>query len=384
MASVDTGRNPFGAGARERIVAYAREHLARDLDSLEEPAGFNRDGWNGIAGLGIHGLFVPRNYGGGGADLTTTAGALEALGYGGADNGLIFAVNAHMWACEAALLHFGSEEQKQKWLPGLCSGALVGGHAATEAEAGSDIASVATTARLDARRYRLNGRKIFVTNGPIADLLVVFAVTDTHAGNSGLTAFLVEKTLPGFSVERTVPKMGLRGALMGEILLRDCEVPEANLLGHSGEGMAVFNRTMEWERAFILASSIGASDRLVERCIQFVRKRKQFGQRIGAFQMVASRIVDMKLRLETARALLYRVAALIDQGRSAFLEASLVKLHLSECWVACCLDAQQIHGGAGYLTENGIERELRDALGSRFFSGTSEIQKVIVAGMMGL
>jgi alkylation response protein AidB-like acyl-CoA dehydrogenase len=373
-----------GQALRESIIAYAREHLGRDLEARDERQEFDVHGWQGLGSLGIPGLFVPPCYGGRGASFFDTAQALAALGYGCADNGLIFAMNAHMWACAAAVLHFGNEPQKRKWLPGLCRGERIGAHAASERQAGSDISAIATTARFEGGRYLLNGRKIFVTNGPLADLLVVLAVLEGDPRAAGLTAFLVEKTSPGFSVERTVSKMGLRTAQMGEILLRDCEIPAENLLGDPGGGMAVFNRTMELERIFILAASIGSMERLVERCVRFARGRSQFGRRIGSYQMISSRIVDMKLRLETARALLDRAARLKDENRSAFLEAALVKLHLSESWVACCMDALQIHGGSGYLTETGIERELRDAMGSRFYSGTSEIQKVIIAGMLGV
>ncbi|MDP9360615.1 MAG: acyl-CoA dehydrogenase family protein [Acidobacteriota bacterium] len=364
---------------KDRIVRSAQESLGRKLSELDQSEKFDREGWNTIAGMGIHGLIVPTRYGGSGADLLSTICALEGLGYGCEDNGLIFSVNAHMWATETALLHFGSESQRQKYLPSLASGTWIGAHAATEPEAGSDFANIQATARRDGDQYRLTGTKLFVTNGPVADVLIVFAKLENKP-----TAFIVEKGFPGFRVERQMSKMGLRTALMGEIRLDDCPVPAANRIGDEGSGMLVFSQSMEWERAFILASAIGTMERLIERCVQFARSRKQFGQPIGKFQLVSSTIVDMKLRLETSRALLYRVAALKQQGRSLFLEASATKLYLSESWVQSCLDAMQIHGGYGYLTETGLERQLRDALASRVFSGTSEMQRVIIAEMMGL
>jgi len=367
---------------RERIARAARESLGRHLADLDQREEFDALGWKTIAGLGIHGLFIPKSYGGSGVDFLTTVCALEGLGSGCEDNGLIFAVNAHMWACEAPLLYFGSEEQKNKYLPGLASGAMIGAHAATEREAGSDVAAIKTTASRDAHLYVLNGNKLFVTNGPIADVIVVFAKLDPS--KPALTGFLVEKGTPGLRVKRTMSKMGLRTAMMGELDLENCRVPATNRLGDEGSGMAVFNAGMELERAFILSSAVGTMERLVERCTQFAKSRRQFGRSIGSFQMVSNKIVEMKLRLDTSRALLYRVAWLKQQGRSAFMEAAETKLHLSESWVQTCLDALQIHGGHGYLTESGLERQLRDALASRIFSGTSEMQRVIIGEMMGL
>lgn len=367
---------------KERMARAARESLGGNLAELDQREEFDAAGWKTIAALGIHGLFIPRSCGGSGADFLTTVCALEGLGNGCEDNGLIFAVNAHMWACEAPLLFFGSEAQKQKYLPALASGAMIGAHAATEREAGSDVGAIRTIAARDGDAYVLNGSKLFVTNGPIADLLLVFAKLDS--ARPALTGFLIEKGTAGLRVRRTMSKMGLRTAMMGELDLQNCRVPAGNRLGDEDGGMAVFNAGMELERAFILSSAVGTMERLVDRCTRFAKGRKQFGRSIGSFQAVSNKIVEMKLRLDTSRALLYRVAWLKQQGRSAFMEAAETKLHLSESWVQTCLDALQIHGGYGYLTESGLERQLRDALASRIFSGTSEMQRVIIAEMMGL
>ena len=256
---------------------------------------------------------MPSEYGGQGADPLTIMVAMEALGYGCRDNGLIFSLNAQMWACETPIVLFGSEEQKRRYLPALCDGSLVAAHGMTEPGSGSDAYSLSTTAERRGDRWVLNGSKTFVTNAPIADLFVVFATTDPKKGWAGLCAFLIERDTPGLSVGQPLEKMGLRTSPIGELFLEDCEVPGENLLGKPGGGMAAFNSSMEWERSCILASTVGAMQRQLERCIEYASERKQFGQPIGTFQAVSHRIVDMKLRVETARLLLYRLGWLMSQ-----------------------------------------------------------------------
>jgi alkylation response protein AidB-like acyl-CoA dehydrogenase len=254
----------------------------------------------------------------------------------------------------------------------------------TEPGSGSDAFSLATTAQRKGDHYLLNGSKTFVTNGPIADVLVVYATVDRSSGPRGITTFLVEKGFSGFSAGRQMDKMGLRTSPLGQVSLVDCEVPLENCLGAEGAGVGIFTHSMEWERSCILASAVGEMQRQLEACIRYARERKQFGQPIGKFQLVATKIVDMKVRLETARSLIYRVGWLKSKGRLALMEAAMAKLYISECWVQSCLDAIQIHGGYGYMTDLGLERELRDALGSRLYSGTSEIQRLVIAQLLGL
>jgi alkylation response protein AidB-like acyl-CoA dehydrogenase len=289
-----------------------------------------------------------------------------------------------MWACETPIVHFGTEEQKSRYLPGLADGSLLGAHGMSEPGSGSDAFALATTAARTGSGYVLNGTKTFVTNAPEADLHVLFATIDRALGFAGITAFLVEKGTPGLSVGRPLSKMGLRTSPMSEVVLEDCEVPDAAVLGEPGGGMAVFNTSMLWERSCILSSAVGAMERQLEQAIAYARERRQFGEPIGSFQAVSHRLVDMKLRLETARLLLYRLAWLLDSGRSATLDSALVKLHLSDSYVRSSLDALQVLGGYGYMTEYELEREVRDAIGSRLYSGTSEIQYNIAARSMGL
>lgn len=369
---------------RESVATFAREQLNPGLIERDKKGEFNRAGWNQCAEMGIHGLPVPKEYGGMGLDALTTVGVLESLGYGCRDNGLVFSINAHMWTLETPLMGFGDEEQKKRYLPRLCSGELIGANAMSEPNAGSDAYGITTTARRQGDTYLLDGSKVFVSNGPVADLYLVYATVDPALGANGVTGFLVEKDTPGLSVGAPTAKMGLKTSPMSELYLDGCEVPERNRLGREGAGKMLFADSMTWERGCILAGAVGAMERLLETSIRYAKEREQFGQPIGKFQLVASRIVDMKLRLETSRALLYKAAWLKSKGRSVYLEAAMAKLHISESWIACARDAMQIHGGYGYMVEYEIERELRDALASTLYSGTSEIQRTIIAPLLGV
>lgn len=369
---------------RQAAASFARKALNDGLLERDRNGEFNRAGWKQCAEFGIHGLPIPKEYGGMAADPLTTVGVLESLGYGCKDNGLVFSINAQMWTVELPLLDFGSEEQKHKYLPRLCNGELIGGNAMSEPDSGSDAYSLRTSAKRHGDKYLLNGSKIFVTNGPVGDVFVVFATLDRSQGANGISGFLVEKDSPGFKVGRTLEKMGLRTSPMAELFFEDCEVPIENRLGREGNGKNLFTHSMTWERSCILANAVGAMERLLEISIRYAKDRKQFGQSIGKFQLVATKIVDMKRRLEEARAALYRTAWLRGKRKSVFLDAALAKLTISDNWVKCAEDALQIHGGYGYMAEYEVERELRDALGSRLYSGTSEVQRTIVASLLGL
>jgi len=368
---------------KERTLEFALTQLGENIIELDRQEKFNREGWHKCGKFGILGLPIPQEYGGSGADILTTLQALEGLGCGCKDNGLIFAMNAHLWAVELPILTFGTMAQKQKYLPKLCRGEAIAAHAISEPEAGSDIYSLKTTAVREGDNYILNGRKMFVTNAPVADLILVFATVEPLKGKKGITGFLVEKDFPGLTV-KSLSKMGLRTAIMGEVTLNDCQVPLENRLGREGSGFAIFNHSMEWERGAILASAVGTMERLLKRCLDYAKTRQQFGQPIGKFQLISSKLVAMKMRLETSRALLYQFAEVKQRGKAAHLEAAMAKWQISEAWVQSCLDAIQIHGAYGYLTEFELERELRDALGSRLYSGTSEVQQQAIAQFMGL
>ncbi len=368
----------------EAAVAFARRELNQDLAKREDAGEFPREAWQACAKFGIQGLPVPAELGGAGSDTLTTALVMEALGYGCQDNGLLFSLNAQMWAVELPLVIFGTPAQQRAYLPGLVSGDIIGGHAMTEPESGSDALQMRTRAERRGDHYILNGAKQYITNAPVADVLLVYASAAGRPGLTGLSAFLVDAATPGLAVSSGFEKMGLRTSPMGEIALTDCLVPAENRLGPEGAGMAIFNSSMEWERSCLFASAVGAMRRQLDACVRYARSREQFGQPIGKFQGVAGKLADMYVRLEAARLLIYRVAWLKQQGRSAPAEAAAAKLFTSEAWVRTSQDAIQTHGAFGYMKDAGIERDLRDALASTIYSGTSEIQRVVLARMLGL
>lgn len=367
----------------DEVEALARADLQTDLLAADRDGRFHRTGWEACGRMGLPGLPVPRTLGGLECDALTMVGALERLGYACPDNGLLFSLHAHLWTVVTPLLALGTDEQKTRFLPKLASGQWIGGNAMTEPEAGSDAFALQTTARRDGDVYVLNGHKSFVSNAPVAHVLTVYATVNPAKGPAGITVLLVETDREGLKIE-PVNKMGLRTSPTGEVRFRNCRVPVANRLGDEGAGTFVFMRSMTWERGCILASAVGTMQRLLEMSLRFARSRRQYGQSIGRYQQVAARLVVMKERLETSRLLLYRTAWLLAQQRPAYLEAALTKRHISEAWVQTCEDAIQIHGGLGYRVETGLDRELRDAIGSRLYSGTNEIQCNLVASLLGL
>jgi len=369
---------------KNAVIEFAQKELNTGLIDRDRKGELARENWKKCAQMGILGLATPEEYGGSATDILTTMLVMEGLGYGCKDNGLIFAMNAQMWSVQHPILTFGTESQKQKYLPKMCSGEIIGAHGMSEPDSGSDAYSLHTKAERTSEGYILNGTKMFVTNAPVADVALVFATVNLAKGIGGVTAFLVEKGTPGFRVSRNIEKMGLRTSPMGELILQDCVLPEESRLGSEGAGSSIFNSSMEWERSCILGSHIGAMDRQLEESIRYARERRQFGQAIGKFQAVANRIAEMKVRLETARLLLYKVAWLKQIDKPAIMEAAMAKLYLSESFVQSSLDAVRTHGGYGYMTELEIERELRDAVGGLLYSGTSDIQRMIIARWLGL
>lgn len=372
----------------DAIRGFAREQLNDGLEQRDEAGEFPRALWNACAAFGIQGLPIPAEYGGQGQDLITTTAAMEALGHGCRDSGLVFSLNAQMWACQMPILHYGSDAQKRAWLPKLVSGQAIGAHAITEPNAGSDVFALASRATKAERGgtcgYVLTGTKTFSTNAPVADMALTFAWIERESAPRALTAFLVPRDTPGVVFSKPIPKMGLRTSPMGEVVFDDCFLPEDARLGAEGAGMAIFNSAMEWERACIFAAHLGAMQRTMEDCIGYARQRRQFGQPIAKFESVGNAIADMKVAIDAGRFLLYRVGWLKQQGKSAVMEAAVAKLFVSEMHVQCARAALQIFGGYGYSKEYPIERELRDALSGTIYSGTSEMQRRIIARCLGL
>jgi len=307
---------------------------------------------------------------------------MEGLGRGSEDMGLSLALAAHLVICEIPIWQYGTEEQKKKFLPALCSGERIGAYGLTEPEAGSDAFALRTTAVRDGDAYVLDGQKTFITNGPIADVVLVFATVDRALGPRGITAFIVETDTPGFQVVRELDKMGLRTSPTGELAFEEMRVPVENRLGAEGEGAGMLKGSLEWERACLLGSSIGMMERQLEQCVRYARERKQFGRPILEFQGISHKLADMKVRLEAARNMVYRVAWKKEQGEEAMMDAAIAKLFISEARVQNSLEAIQIHGGNGYMREYGVERQLRDVLAGTIGAGSSEIQRNTIAKLL--
>lgn len=370
---------------RDSIVKFAKGALNEDVIGRDREHKFSRELWKQCAQVGIQGLPIPDTYGGSGASPLDCAVALEALGYGCHDGGLVFSLSAHILACTVPLWQHGTEEQKRKYLPGLCDGTLVGSHAITEPGSGSDTFSMRTRAERVEGGWKINGTKTFISNGPAADVAIVFAVTDPGKGfHGGVTGFLIDAGTPGFSTSKTFEKMGLRTSPIGELVFQDMFVSDAAVLGKVGAGATVFGTAMDWERALLVAGHVGVIERLLETAITYSRTRSQFNQTIGKFQAVSHKIADMKVQLEAARLLAYKAAWKLANSRSASLDASIGKLFVSESLLKAALECVQIHGGYGFMVEYEVERVLRDAVAGTIYSGTSEMQRNIIARWLGI
>ncbi|HEX7114480.1 MAG TPA: acyl-CoA dehydrogenase family protein [Steroidobacter sp.] len=368
----------------EAAIAFARASLSQDIIERDREGRFDREAWRRCAEFGVLGMPIPQEYGGLGLGLSELLAVMEGLGKGARDQGILFSLNAHLWTNSIPILLYGSEEQKRKYLPRLCSGELIGANAASEPDAGSDIFSMRTRAVRDGDSYVLNGVKTFVTNAPVADVFVAYATLNPALGPMGITAFIIDAGTPGLVISKKLDKMGLRTSPMAQVVFDNCRVPVGQRLGREGRGVGIFECSMEWERGCILASCLGVMQRQLDDCLEYARTRKQFGRPIGKNQSVANRLVDMKVRLDTCRPLVYRIGALKDANRDATVEAAIAKLYVSESFVKSCLDAIQIFGGYGYMTELQVERDLRDSVGSTLYSGTTEIQRNIIAKGLGL
>ncbi len=390
---------------RERLVESDCPHAVMAIDAMLDVAHpvkvaaakwaratlgtrddlFNRERWKRAAEHGILGLRTPEEFGGSNKSTVEALLTFEGIGVGCEDNGMVFALASQVFAMQTALVQAGSDVQQKAWLPALCKGEAIGSFAMSELEAGSDTASIGTTAALlDNGSYRLDGAKSWVTLGPEADVVIVFATTDRSLGNWGLTAFLVPTDADGLTMGPSEPKSGLNNCPFCTLHLDNCVVPANAILGVVGAGSRIFSAAVEAERAFLYAAQLGAMERTLANTIERARSRVQFGKPIGSFQAVSHLIVEMKLRHEASRLLVYKAAALHDRGDSLTMAAALAKLQTSESAVTSSLDAIRIFGAQGYAEAGGIEVELRDAVGGLAYSGTSDIQRNIVARLLGV
>ncbi len=370
---------------RKEIIRFAEKELNEGAQERDRDQVFPRELWLKCGEMGLQGLPVDEAYGGVGADPLTTAVALEALGYGCRDGGLVFSICAHLLACVVPVWKHGSKAQKDRYLPSLCNGTLIAVNGMTEPASGSDAFSMATRAVRDGDGFRISGTKVFSSNGPVADVAVVYAATDPDRGYlGGVTAFLVDRDTPGFRAGQKFEKIGLRSCLIGELVLEDAYVPETAVLGSVGAGGTIFTHSMEWERICLVASHVGTMERLLDQAVEYARTRTAFGQKIGKFQAVAHRIVDMKVRLEAARLLTYKAASRLEKARDVAVDASVTKLFVSEALVTSALDTVRVFGGYGLMAEYEVERALRDSIASTIYSGTNDMQRNIVARWLGL
>jgi L-prolyl-PCP dehydrogenase len=367
----------------EELDAAIRDRLG-DTRPFAADQHFTRERWRAAAELGLTGLCLPAEYGGQALGALDTALCLETFGRACPDTGLVFGVAAHLLACAVAVRDFATDEVAARLLPRLANGEVIAANAITEDDAGSDTGALGMKAVGTRDGYRLTGEKSFSSNAPLADVFVVYAVTDPAAGFLGTTGFLVDRDLAGVEVGPPLVKAGLHGCPAGRLTLTDTLVAHDQVLGEPGQGSVIFQHSMGWERACLFAIYLGLMDVQLRSCVRHARRRRQFGSRIGDFQAVAHPIAEMRQRLDSARLLLLRACWLIDNGRNAVSETSLAKIAVSEAAIANGLAAVQVFGGSGYLAETGVEAQLRDALPSRIFSGTNEIHRTLVARGMGL
>lgn len=368
----------------DRTLEFAIRQTNESTQKRDLSHAFGTEEWKRCGEFGLLGLPVAEKYGGMGFDALTTAYAMEAFGCGCEDTGLIFSICAHEFACVMPIAEYGSDELKSTFLPALCSGELVGANAITEANAGTDAFSLSTRAERDGDDYVLNGVKSWVSNGPIADIFLVYATTNPALGSLGITAFTVPKDTAGILVGKPFTKLSLSTSPASSLYMDDCRVPGRYRLGTHGRAASIFLASMAWERACLFAAWIGLMERQLTQCINYAKQRCQFGKPIGKNQAIAHKIADMRLRLDAAKLLVYRACWTKDQQQEAALEIALSKLAVSEALVQSSLDAIQIHGSVGVVQEGGIERMLRDGISSTLYSGTSEIQRQIIARQLGL
>lgn len=369
---------------KQQCKEFATKEIKPYLEEHDRESTFFWEGWKKMVDFGLMGLPFPEEYGGAEAGALTTTVAMEGLAAGGADWGICLSWGANIIIGGIGIWQLGTEEQKQKYLVPLIEGDIISCFGLTEPNAGSDAASVQTTAVKKGDKYILNGSKCFITNAPIADICVAVAVTDKEKGaRGGISTFIVDKDAPGFVIGAHLDKTGCRTSPTSEIFFEDCEVPVENLLGPEGYGFSeVAKDSLEWERSVMVAPHIGLMEANLEDCIAYAKERKQFGQPIANFQAIQHKLANIKVWMDAARLLVYRAAWMKDEGTPAAMEASIAKLFSSEVASMAATEAVQIFGGYAYSRENRVERVFRDTKLGEIGGGTSEIQRMIISRML--
>jgi butyryl-CoA dehydrogenase len=368
---------------RETVYRYGKEEIAPLCGEAELKGEFSPEIWGKLGEMGLLGLPFSEELGGSGADLVTCCLAGEALGHAGVDGGSLLAWGAHTYLCGCNIYNFGSEEQKKKYVPKLASGEWIGCMGLTEPGAGSDAASMRTTAVKKGDTYVLNGSKTFITNAPVSDVIVVFASIDRAKKHEGITAFIVEKGTSGYSTGKPFHKMGCKCSATSEVFFEDCEIPEENLLGGEGAGWMIALSGVEWDRSTLISPFLGASIYGLELCARYANERHQFNRPIGEFQAVQRRIADMRVFIEAAKLAIYRVASSKDNGQMLNpLQAAVNKVYAGDVGFEMASEAVQIFGGYGFMQEYPVERNFRDARLGAIGGGTSDIMRMIVSRIM--
>ncbi len=361
---------------RGSVETFAADEIAPRAAEIDRSNDFPADLWRKMGDLGVLGITVEDEYGGAGMGYLEHCVAMEEISRASASVGLSY--GAHSNLCVNQIRKNGSEAQKRRYLPGLVSGAQVGALAMSEPGAGSDVVSMRLRADRRGDRYVLNGTKMWITNGPEADVLVVYAKTDPAAGPRGITAFLIERGMPGFSCAQKLDKLGMRGSNTGELVFQDCEVPEEHVMGGVGRGVNVLMSGLDYERAVLAAGPLGIMQACMDVVLPYIHERKQFGQAIGEFQLMQGKIADMYTTLNAARAYVYAVAKACDRGETARKDAAGAILYAAERATWMALEAIQVLGGNGYINDYPTGRLLRDAKLYEIGAGTSEIRRMLI------
>ena len=364
---------------RKMYREFAENEVKPLAEEIDEEERFPMETVEKMAKLGMMGIYFPKEYGGAGGDVLSYAMCVEELAKVCGTTAVI--VSAHTSLCCAPIYENGTEEQKRKYLPDLLSGRKIGAFGLTEPNAGTDASGQQTTAvKNENGDYVLNGSKCFITNGNVADTFVVFAMTDKSKGNHGISAFIVEKSFPGFSTGKHEKKMGIRGSSTCDLIFEDCIVPKENLLGKEGKGFKIAMQTLDGGRIGIAAQALGIAEGAMEESINFAKTREQFGRPIAKFQNTQFLFADMHVAIEAARLLTYKAAVAKSEGGRFTVDAATAKLFASEAAMKITTKAVQVHGGYGYTKDYPVERMMRDAKITEIYEGTSEIQRVVISG----
>jgi butyryl-CoA dehydrogenase len=364
----------------QMIREFAQKEVKPLAAEIDEQERFPEETVRKMGEIGLMGIPVPVEYGGAGGTNQIYTMAVEEISKVCATTGVV--LSAHTSLCIAPIMEHGTDEQKQKYLPKLASGEWLGAFGLTEPNAGTDAAGQQTTARLEGDNYILNGSKIFITNAQYAHVYIVMAMTDRSMGTRGISAFIVEKDMPGFTIGKKEKKMGIRGSATCELIFENCVVPKENLLGKEGKGFAIAMKTLDGGRIGIASQALGIAQGAIDETVKYTKERKQFGRSIAQFQNTQFQMADLKTKVEAARLLVRRAAAKKDSGEPYSVDAAMAKLFCAEVAMEVTTKAVQFHGGYGYTREYPVERMMRDAKITEIYEGTSEVQRMVIAGAM--